>query len=285
MSDKELTISTQQLLEHCPLGLFVIDVVQQQVFFNAVASDLFEIDALDFNQLSVLFKDNLVLPALYLNEDLIHLVLKEALSHLSGIVFKSTTHLSLDARLIHEGKQTNKYALLYFQDVSQQHNQIGSWSTVTEQLVNLSRSYERFIPNAFLQLLKKESITDVEIGDKIEVEMTVLFSDIRSYTTLSESMTPKENFNFINSYLAHMEPVIHKHHGFIDKYIGDAIMALFDGDPDDAVGREFLGAEGGTSEMLKSITLSSSLSLTSMFSALMSRWITPCWWTASPHPY
>src|SRR5258708_19945422 len=58
--------------------------------------------------------------------------------------------------------------------------------------------------------------------------MTILFSDIRNFTTLSEGMTPDENFAFINTYLACMGPVIRTHNGFIDKYIGDAIMALFD---------------------------------------------------------
>ena len=58
--------------------------------------------------------------------------------------------------------------------------------------------------------------------------MTVLFSDIRNFTTLSEKMTPDENFAFINAYLERMGPVIRAHNGFIDKYIGDAIMALFE---------------------------------------------------------
>ena len=48
-------------------------------------------------------------------------------------------------------------------------------------------------------------------------------------------MTPTENFKFINSYLSRMEPHIQQHNGFIDKFIGDAIMALFDESPDDAV--------------------------------------------------
>jgi class 3 adenylate cyclase len=65
--------------------------------------------------------------------------------------------------------------------------------------------------------------------------MSVLFSDIRDFTTLSESMTPEDNFRFINSYLSRMEPVINENNGFIDKYIGDAIMALFSGEADNAV--------------------------------------------------
>ena len=97
-------------------------------------------------------------------------------------------------------------------------------------------SIERFVPHAFLAIMGKPSIVEVELGDNKRKNMTVLFSDIRSFTTLSEKMTPDENFAFINTYLAHMGPVIRTHNGFIDKYIGDAIMALFD-DADDALAR------------------------------------------------
>ncbi len=104
-----------------------------------------------------------------------------------------------------------------------------------EYQVTLTTSYSRFVPRQLLSFLKKESIVDVRLGDQVQQEMTVLFSDIRGFTTLSERMSPQENFNFINSYLGHMEPVIHRHQGFIDKYIGDAIMALFPTNADDAL--------------------------------------------------
>jgi len=103
------------------------------------------------------------------------------------------------------------------------------------QLSHLNAAYGRFVPHQFLQLLNKESIIDVQLGDNVQQEMSVLFSDIRSFTTLSEKMTPQENFQFINSFLSRMEPAIIENHGFIDKYIGDAIMALFSGQADDAV--------------------------------------------------
>jgi predicted ATPase/class 3 adenylate cyclase/tRNA A-37 threonylcarbamoyl transferase component Bud32 len=102
-------------------------------------------------------------------------------------------------------------------------------------MAKLNRAYERFVPSQFLQFLDKSSIIDVELGDQVQLEMSVLFSDIRNFTTLSESMTPEDNFKFINSYLSCMEPVITQNHGFIDKYIGDAIMALFSGEADNAV--------------------------------------------------
>lgn len=112
------------------------------------------------------------------------------------------------------------------------------YSTVRENeqnLIQLNQAYERFIPKQFLQFLNKASIVEVQLGDQVQLEMSVLFCDIRNFTTLSEQMTPQENFQFINTYLGQMEPAIAQHQGFIDKYIGDAIMALFSGEADNAV--------------------------------------------------
>ncbi len=96
-------------------------------------------------------------------------------------------------------------------------------------------AYGRFVPHQFLNLLGYESIIDVNLGDQVQQEMSVMFADIRDFTKLSETMTPQENFNFINAYLSRMEPAITSNNGFIDKYIGDAIMALFSDFADDAV--------------------------------------------------
>jgi integral membrane sensor domain MASE1/class 3 adenylate cyclase len=102
-------------------------------------------------------------------------------------------------------------------------------------LINQNESYSRFVPRQFLQFLNRSSIVDVKLGDQIQLEMSVLFSDIREFTQLSETMKPEDNFKFINSYLSVMEPAITENNGFIDKYIGDAIMALFSGEADNSV--------------------------------------------------
>jgi two-component system sensor histidine kinase ChiS len=103
------------------------------------------------------------------------------------------------------------------------------------KLAKINLAYGRFVPHEFLRLLHKESILDVKLGDQSKREMSILFSDIRDFTSLSEKMTPEETFQFINDYLSCMEPAIIEHGGFIDKYIGDAIMALFSQSADDAV--------------------------------------------------
>lgn len=104
-----------------------------------------------------------------------------------------------------------------------------------ERLSTIAEAYSRFVPREFLTLLGIEDIRKVEVGQQVERKMTILFSDIRDFTALSESMSPQENFNFLNSYLVQMEPVIAAHGGFIDKYIGDGIMALFPDSPDAAL--------------------------------------------------
>lgn len=102
----------------------------------------------------------------------------------------------------------------------------------TEKIIG---AYSSFVPQEFIRLMGKEKITDVSLGDHVEMTMTILFSDIRDFTSISENMTPKDNFAFINSYLERMESVIARAGGIIDKYIGDAIMALFPIDADSAL--------------------------------------------------
>ncbi len=106
---------------------------------------------------------------------------------------------------------------------------------LSENLSNLNASLERFVPHEFLAFLGKQSITDVQLGDQTLKDITVLFADIRSFTTLSEKMTPEQTFKFLNSYLNRIGPIIRARNGFIDKYIGDAIMALFPHSPKDAL--------------------------------------------------
>lgn len=106
---------------------------------------------------------------------------------------------------------------------------------VNEQLRKINTAAQKFVPNAFLRSLGKENITDVVLGDHAEQKVTVSFSDIRAYTTLSEQMTPEENFKFVSSFNSRMSPAIHRHEGFINQYLGDAIMAIFPKQPSDAL--------------------------------------------------
>ncbi|MFP4483523.1 MAG: CHASE2 domain-containing protein [Spirochaetaceae bacterium] len=65
-----------------------------------------------------------------------------------------------------------------------------------------------------------------ELGG-VDKELTVFFSDIRGFTTLSESMTPQELVNHLNVYLTEMTDIIMEYRGTLDKYVGDAIMCFW----------------------------------------------------------
>jgi adenylate cyclase len=91
----------------------------------------------------------------------------------------------------------------------------------------MSESFKRFVPEQFLDFLGKENIVDISLGDAVEKNMAIMFNDIRNFTNFSESIDLKDNFAFLNSYFKNINPVIHRNNGFIDKFIGDSIMALF----------------------------------------------------------
>jgi class 3 adenylate cyclase/PAS domain-containing protein len=135
--------------------------------------------------------------------------------------------LEVWATPIFDEKEEVVYAIAAFQDITERRKAEAERVKFTNELFQLNEALSRFVPRQFLQLLNKQSIVDVQLGDQVQQEMSVLFADIRDFTTLSESMTPEENFKFINAYLKRMEPAIIENQGFIDKYIGDEIMALF----------------------------------------------------------
>jgi len=104
-----------------------------------------------------------------------------------------------------------------------------------EVLARTNIAFGRFVPRELLGFLGKDTVVEVNLGDQVQKNMTILFSDIRNFTQITETMSPKESFNLLNSYLGRMGPIIRDHGGIIDKYIGDSIMALFPASPVKAV--------------------------------------------------
>ncbi len=96
-------------------------------------------------------------------------------------------------------------------------------------------AFSRYVSPAFVQKLAKDP-KQLKLGGEIKT-MTFLFSDIRSFTTLAETMTAQELTQFMNSYMTPMTNIILRHGGTIDKYIGDCVMAFWNApleDPDHA---------------------------------------------------
>jgi len=87
--------------------------------------------------------------------------------------------------------------------------------------------YEKYIPKQFLRFLGKTSILELELGNQVQKEVTTMFVDIHHSTQTSTTLSLEENFNYINSYLNVVSPIIRKFNGFVDKYLGDGILAVF----------------------------------------------------------
>jgi adenylate cyclase len=119
-------------------------------------------------------------------------------------------------------------ALLYEKNIKEANER-------EEAMRRIHEVTRKFVPYEFIQSLGYNLITDIKLGDQVEKIVTVLFSDIRNYTTLSERMTPEENFSFICSFNEYMGPIIRLNKGFINQYLGDAIMAIFPGNAADAL--------------------------------------------------
>lgn len=127
------------------------------------------------------------------------------------------------------------YVLRLRRKIKEKQQQLEREQFLNRELQELNIATSRFVPRDFVQILNKDNLKELQLGDQTQATMTVLFADIRDYTSLSEKMTPEQNFKFINAYLSRMGPIIQANGGFICQYYGDGIMALFKDNHDMAV--------------------------------------------------
>lgn len=102
-----------------------------------------------------------------------------------------------------------------------------SYQQKADQAMHLNQNFQKFVPRQFVEHIYKQG-QSLELGYADEDNVAIMFCDIRGFTGLSEKMKPQELMSFLNSYFLRMNAPIHDNKGFIDKFIGDAIMALFD---------------------------------------------------------
>lgn len=232
-----------QFLEAVPVGVFVVDASGKPYYANQKAQQiLYQTVTLKDRAFSVpeLYKTYIAGTNRLYPPD--RHPLARALNGEIGSIDDVEIHqgdkiipLEVWATPIFDDRGKIVYAIAAFQDITDRKKAEVERIKFTSELFQITEALSRFVPRQFLQFLDKESIVDVQLGDHVQKDMSVLFADIRDFTTLSESMTPEENFRFINGYLRRMEPAIVENQGFIDKYVGDGIMALFSLGADNAL--------------------------------------------------
>lgn len=94
-------------------------------------------------------------------------------------------------------------------------------------LAKFHKAYSRFVPQEFLKQIHRENLLDVQLGEQSEQYLGVLVADIRAFTSLVEGLSSSEAFAELNHYLSYVAPVIRENGGFVSKYIGDGMIALF----------------------------------------------------------
>ncbi|MEG4520982.1 MULTISPECIES: adenylate/guanylate cyclase domain-containing protein [unclassified Microcoleus] len=246
-----------QFLEAMPIGVGVLDADGQPYYINRKAKEIFGkgvVPDTSSQQLSEVYQ--LYQAGTNQKYPTENLPSVRALKGESATADDAEVHqgdkiipLEIFATPIYDQQGNIVYAINTLQDITERKEAEAERKKFIEELFEVNCNLElsldaeleiaeatsRFVPKEFLAFLGCDSIVDIKLGEAVELEMSVLFSDIRNFTTLSEQMTPPENFKFINSYLSRMEPLIVENKGFIDKYIGDAIMALFSEGADDAL--------------------------------------------------
>ncbi|NEP80310.1 MAG: response regulator [Okeania sp. SIO3B3] len=232
-----------QFLEAMPIGVSVHDVTGKLTYANHKARELLKLDVLpdsNIEQLSGTLK-------IY-QEDTKELYPSAQLPIVRSLAGE-TVHcedieihhpdriipIEISTTPVRDETGQISQAIAAFQDISGRKQAEAEREQYTRELFELNEALSRFVPRQFLQSLAHKSITEIQLGESVQKEMSVLFADIRAFTTRSEQMTPEDAFKFINGYLRRMEPAIIENAGFIDKYIGDEIMALFEGSADSAV--------------------------------------------------
>lgn len=215
-SSGELFFHEEKINSELPLLLKII--------FNGHAEIITDISLLKDADIILPQVQSIIYAALKVNQRVMGAVILAGNSpdQYSAGNLKLLTTLSLQASAAIES------ALLYEKSIREAHER-------EEAMRRIYKATNKFVPHEFIKSLGHDLITDVKLGDQVEKIVTVLFSDIRNYTTLSEKMTPEENFSFVCSFNERMGPIIRKHNGFINQYLGDAIMAIFPGEASDAL--------------------------------------------------
>jgi len=139
------------------------------------------------------------------------------LRELSDIALHFNTLLTKEDKLNHNYQEVTTKLMLYARDIEAYQKKLREEALLRQQL-------SRYVGDALVEQIIHSGEDMLQTRKQVT---TVLFADIRSFTSLSERMPPEEVINILNEYFDNMVDIIFEHHGILDKFVGDELMAVF----------------------------------------------------------
>ncbi|MDQ6959183.1 MAG: adenylate/guanylate cyclase domain-containing protein [Mariprofundaceae bacterium] len=137
---------------------------------------------------------------------------------LSDIALHFNTMLAEAEKSNRNYQEVTTKLMLYARDIEDYQQQLRKEALLRQQL-------SRYVGDALVEQIMRSD--QGRLLQNRKQETTVLFADIRSFTTLSEHMPPEKVIDILNDYFDNMVDIIFEHHGILDKFVGDELMAVF----------------------------------------------------------
>ncbi len=101
--------------------------------------------------------------------------------------------------------------------------------SLEQAILEAKNMFERFVPPAYLRRIASKGLGAIRLGEADQQWVTILFCDIRGFTALSERLTPSQLVAFVNRLYERITRVVDERQGVIDKFLGDAVLCIFEG--------------------------------------------------------
>jgi class 3 adenylate cyclase len=100
-------------------------------------------------------------------------------------------------------------------------------SRIQHEVRSMLDVFRLFVPQPVLDRIAKLGLQSIRLGGAEEGIATILFIDIKSFTSVAERLSPNQTLDFLNAFMRRMQPLINARGGFINQFVGDEIMAIF----------------------------------------------------------
>lgn len=148
------------------------------------------------------------------------------------VSFRPLSKIKKTAKEIAKGKKNLQFdfeGATEFKSISDSLNAIQQNYRLSDKKLNKKEyEYQKFVPKEYLKYFGRSKLEEVKVGDNVTVKLCTMFCDLRSSYFSSETLSLADNFTIIKEFIDEVTDTVHKNSGFVDKYMGDGVLAIFD---------------------------------------------------------